>query len=255
MYKRRRYRAAIVLGTVGLLLTVACGLWLHAERRQEALNRQLIAALVKYAVWPARHVAPYDCQEALSLVNAGADPNTPLKPLPAPSLQQLWNSLVRRSPRPVNNSPTAFLLACGADRDEPEAPIWFNDGKYEVFVPLVQAMLQHGANAEAKDGNECTPVMYASYQHNQELLDILLEHGVNINAEGDDLGTPLCWAVHSSSSESPADEKAKNIIRQLLIHGADPNLRAPNGLTPLQLAQQMERPELVALLKQAGAKK
>ena len=113
MNKRRRYRAVLVLGTVGLLLTVACGLWLRSDRRQEALNRQLIAALVKGDLPPQFHYQ-YDDREALALVDAGADPNTPLVPSPAPSLRQLWNYVIHRSPLPANDSPSAFLIACGA---------------------------------------------------------------------------------------------------------------------------------------------
>jgi hypothetical protein len=65
------------------------GLWLRAQQRQYALNRALIAALVKG-----------DTRLALTLVNEGADPNTPYNPTPVPSLLELVKQLFHRSPPP-----------------------------------------------------------------------------------------------------------------------------------------------------------
>src|SRR5579863_9697761 len=99
----RRKRAAQIMLFLLICLFVSTGLWLRAERRQYALNRQLIAALVKG-----------DNQRALALVNAGADPNMRYKPIPAPSLLQLVRQLLHRSPPPINGSPTTLSIACGA---------------------------------------------------------------------------------------------------------------------------------------------
>jgi ankyrin repeat protein len=246
MNQRRRYRTVLVVGAVFLLIVGACGLWLHSARRQEALNRQLIAALVRG-----------DAKQALVLVNAGADPNTPVEPLPAASLGQLWNTLVRRSPIPVNHSPTALLIACGASWSK---HVRYRSGLLRVAyggntsdpVQLVEAMLRHGANAEAKDTNGMTPVMWATRQQNTKSLDALLKHGVNVNAISDFGEWPLSYAMSSSDSSTDA---AKNIILRLLAHGADPNMSDEYGNTPLQFAQQKDCPDFVALLKQAGAKK
>jgi hypothetical protein len=253
MNKRRLYRAGLLLGTVGLLITGVCGLWLRSYRRQEALNRQLIAALVKGDRWRWRQETSYDYQEALSLVNAGADPNTPLNPLPAPSLRQPWNYVIHRSPLPVNHSPSAFLIACGAwwtendDRKLHEVP-------GENPVPLIQAMFRHGANAEARGEDGWTPLIYAVCQGNRETLDVLLAHGVNANAKAEDGESPLYWAMYGSvSNVSSKDiDGTSDTVLALLAHGADPNLPDRGG-TLLQFAA--ERPYLVAILRRAGAKK
>lgn len=73
-----RRRALLLFLTVALALCAACGLWLHWEQQQYALNRQLIAVLING-----------DTQAALTLVNAGADPNTCYAPTPAPTLKLL----------------------------------------------------------------------------------------------------------------------------------------------------------------------
>src|SRR5689334_4539956 len=90
------HRRPAALLTLILLagVVLACGLWLRAERRQYALNRQLIAALVKG-----------DSKQALALVNAGADPNTRVKPSPMPTLLQSVKLLLYRS-QPDNDSLT-----------------------------------------------------------------------------------------------------------------------------------------------------
>ena len=251
-----RYRAVLVLGTVGLLLTGVCGLWLWSHQRQEALNRQLIAVLVKGDFWRRRQQEPpYDYQEALSLVNAGADPNTPLKPLPAPSLRQLCKCLIHRSPLPVNHSPTAFLMACGAywgeSSDRPKLHIV--DG--ENPGPLIQAMLKHRANTEVKGGEVgWTPLIYAAYEHHIKTVNVLLEHGVDTNAKAEDGGLPLYWAMYCSVNNASSSDLAgtSGIVLSLLAHGAAPNLPDRNG-TLLQFAAY--RPYLVTLLKHAGAKK
>lgn len=263
MNKRRRSRAVLVLGTVGLLLTVACGLWLLSARRQEALNRQLIAALMKDEKAPLQHSGPYEHREAMALVNAGADPNTPVKSLPPPSLRQLWDCLTHRSLLPANHCTTAFLLACGGGPDDPNLAFSKAIEYHEDFAPLRQAMLQHGANVEAADENGYTGLIYAARTHNLKTLDLLLRHGVNVNGHRDGVDPPLFWAAFTSliypisyRDAGPPDSMIPTtFLRRLLAHGADPNLPDPYGRTALQLAQQARRSDLVALLKQAGAKK
>ena len=100
---KTRYRAPLWFGLPLLLLLGSSVVWLRAQQRQYARNRQLIAALVSN-----------DTNQALTLVNEGADPNSRYNPPPAPSLKLMLDQLLYRSSVPADNSPTAFLLACGA---------------------------------------------------------------------------------------------------------------------------------------------
>ncbi|MCW3054941.1 MAG: hypothetical protein JWN14_4111, partial [Chthonomonadales bacterium] len=234
----RLYRAVLALGTVGLLLTVACGLWLRSYRRQEALNRQLIAALVKN-----------DAQKALALVNAGADSNTPCHPSPPPSLRQLWDWLVRRFALPRAAAPNAFTMACGG--------VWLESSSIghmsEADTPqLVQAMLEHGANKNVKDDRGWTPLICSVCADYPETVRVLLQNGADVNAKDLSGDSSLFYAVYKTVN---GPGLSNTIIGQLLVHGADPNLPDLNGITPLKLVDQSEHPDLVAHLKQAGAKK
>jgi ankyrin repeat protein len=238
MNKRRFQRAILFAGIVGLLLTGGYGLWSFlAQRHQYALNRQLIAALVKR-----------DTSQALLLVNEGADPNTPYTPQPPPSFQRMWNYLFHRSALPTNESPTAFLVVCGAYSDTEDMDSIMNR---PAEVPqLVQSMLQHSANINARDKDKWTPLMWAAWADHPKTVDILLEGKANVNAQDASGCTALYRAVQYNT---PGDSAGTDIIRQLLGYGADPNLPNEDAFTSVQLAQ-LRRPDLVAPLRRAGAK-
>lgn len=232
MNKRRRYRAVLLLGTVGLLLAGVWGLWLRSYRHQEVLNRQLVAALVKQ-----------DTAQALELVNAGADPNTLCEPLLPLSFRQLWNFLLHHAPLSINGGDTAFCLACGSPlpgggdiigmvRDSPE---------------LVRSMIQHSAHLNTHDDIGFTPLIRAACSDHPQTISVLLDNGAEINAVDDSGDTALMRVA--SQRTSP------RTMTLLLNHGANLDLSNKDGETALRLAQDDSQADLVALLKQAGAKK
>jgi ankyrin repeat protein len=241
MNKRRVKRAALITGLVSLLLAGGLALWVSSYRHQEDLNRQLIAALERY-----------DPKQALALVKAGADPNTPLKPPSPLSLIQLWNRMLHRKALPNKDTLSAFHMACGEQIfSDNGTPSGLNtDEPY-----LVETMLQHGAQKNAKADMGWTPLHFSVVARRTKTVYVLLKHGVDVNAQNDG-GTALLWAVFASSAVDPSERtKSANIVRQLLAHGADPNLPGMGGETPLQMAREGNSPDLVALLCKAGAKK
>ncbi|MCW3099375.1 MAG: bcorl1 [Chthonomonadaceae bacterium] len=237
MNTRRFKLFALLMGIVGLLIVGACARWIQSQHHQNTLNRQLIAALMRD-----------DTKTALAFVNAGADPNTREVPTPAPSFTTLLNHLLHRSPVPVNNSPTALMFACGIRWGS------IRTGMVEEDVPLLRAMLAHGANVNAEDFFKHGALYDAVAEARVHTVELLLQHGANVNAQDEDGTTPLIMTnnVHLMSMS-----EGRDIARLLLAHGADPNLRAYNGRTALQVAQHNGRGdlELIALLKQAAAKK
>lgn len=233
---RRRYTLVPLLLLTGII--VAAGLWLRAQRRQEALNRQLIAAL-----------EDQDTTQALSLVKMGADPNTPYKPIPSPTLRQLWDYIFHCSPLPVNDSPTAFMIACGAWTDDHlDSSIYYKD-----TPQLVEIMLGHGAKVNAQYWIGWTPLMDAMASEKLKTISILLRHKANVNAADREGFTALFMAVIRADQGN--ETIAKDIVPLLLEYGADPNFSENGNSTALQLAQEAKRPDLVALLRQYGAKK
>lgn len=231
MNKRRRYHAVLLLGTVGLLIAGVGGLWLRLARRQEALNRQLIAALVKQ-----------DTAQAIGLVNAGADPNTLCEPLPPPSFRQLWNFFFRRTILRVNGGNTAFCLVCGS----PLPGGGLRIGTVDDSPELVRSMIQHGALLNTHDAIGFTPLIWATCSDHPQTISVLLANGAEINAVDKFGDTALMRAATQRTSP--------RTMTLLLNHGANLDLSNKDGETALRLAQDDDS-DLITLLKQAGAKK
>jgi len=250
-HRRRAVLFTLLLRT-GVIVT-AC-LWMRLQK-QEALNRQLIEALVRL-----------DDQQAIVLVNLGAEPNTPFEAPPNISFQQFFNHLFHRSVLPTQRNPTAFLIACGASPtfDDGTPILRMSEGPYEYGTPnpatnmdnpekpqLVEVMLQHGGNIDARDQDRQTPLMWAVLAHCPKTVGVLLEHKASVNAQDAYGSTALYLAVEYNP---PGYHAGTDIIRQLLAHGANPNLSRKPNPTVLQLAQ-VRRPDLLAMLRRAGAKK
>lgn len=264
----RRKRAALI--TLFLLAALIGGtvLWLHAQRRQYALNRQLIAALVNG-----------DDKQALALVNEGADPDTHYGPTLVPSLLDVFKQLFHRSASPVNESPTALMIACGAN--------WNDIGAYDAQqnrrddAQPVQAMLTHGAAVNVKDEYGRNALVRAVQFNRLNTVNVLLDYGTRVNEQDRSGQTPLisgCLGqagldlkrllLEHGASANILDKRGatalfwevffnrdKGNIRLFLAYGANPNLGDYSGYTPLMLAQAHKRADLIALLRQAGARK
>jgi ankyrin repeat protein len=232
---KRRFRQSALLILLLLSALVVGAILLHAIWHYN-LNRQLIAALVKG-----------DTGKALVLVNKGADPNIPYKSTAVPSLPALVKQWFRHS-SPINKSPTAFMIACGASEATWEGGA-YRDGDLclEEVPQLVQAMAQHGAKVNAKGEDGWTPLMWAIANNYSNTVRLLLEHGADANMPDKNGDTPLTMSI---------ELKRPVILRLLLRHGA--NVNAPlndEGLTPLMLASRLRnsQSELVRLLLEHGA--
>jgi ankyrin repeat protein len=96
------------------------------------------------------------------------------------------------------------------------------------LVDVVQWLLCHGADVNARDVDGYTP-LYLFWTHRYpEICRILLEHKADIDARDKFGKVPLRWVAMA--------EDVKNVLKtmQLLLdHGTDPNVRDNDGCTPL----------------------
>ena len=76
----------------------------------------------------------------------------------------------------------------------------------------VKALLDHGANVNAKDSEGHTALMFAVVNLHRDVVELLLEHGADVNARADDGATALLLAA--SGGDAP-------LVRALLDRGAD----------------------------------
>lgn len=263
--KRRHLKLIVLPAALAFIGAIAFGQWFHLQRRQYWLNRQLIAALVAN-----------DGKRALSLVNSGADPNTHFNPPPKPTLRNLWDKLRHRLP-PPDDSPTAFLIACGEDCT-PEAGHQYSPIPTMDAPRLIEAMLVHGAYIGVKDG-ESTPIYAAVYHHRFRTVQLLIERGAApleptngaqsllcLAAENGELAVVHSLLKHGAKVDGPLDGAYTplqeainhtgnlNIIRELLEHGANPNCSSDDGATAMSLALYDNQTDVIKLLKKFGAK-
>ena len=109
---------------------------------------------------------------------------------------------------------------------------------------ITSQCLSAGANPNAADSNDNTPLHWAVIDHNAAVIDALIRAGADPNAANSEGQTPL----HSAA-------RGRATILDILIRaGADPNAVDRYGWTPLHItAIWGENAEAVGSLKYAGA--
>lgn len=154
------------------------------------------------------------------------------------------------------------------------------------FVDIAKYLIEAGADISAKATTGHTPLMAAA-SASEELVDLLIAKGADATVKLED-GTSaftlsitgiLMDRIGFKNAEkllengADVDEKqvsgeaagytclmmaARNqrpdIVNFLVENGADVNVKAENGNTPLSLAEEENDQEMVALLKKLGAK-
>jgi len=116
-----------------------------------------------------------------------------------------------------------------------------HDGK------LVQALIDAGADINARDGNDYVPLIWALKGENVDNFRLLLSAGADPNPlpseEGD--WSPLLWAA--------AHENFEDTVNELIVFGVDVNWKNSLGQTALKVAVIARRSGCVRLLLDAGA--
>ena len=130
-------------------------------------------------------------------------------------------------------------------------------GGYYV-TPLVAALAgnhfqtaellhRNGADPNVRGNGETTPLQSAAYHGNLRIVQELIKYNADINAK-DPKGET---AIYDTSRGHTLD--CPNIVRLLLEHGADVNVRQYIGLTPLHRASMDGALEVARVLLEHGA--
>jgi Tol biopolymer transport system component/ankyrin repeat protein len=146
------------------------------------------------------------------------------------------------------------LLRKGADASARSRfvgiPAWFwafyNGGK-DYDPAMVRALVEYGADVNAKTLEGYTVLMGAAAAGDLGLVRLLLAHGANVS------GGHEPAIVAAARSDRPAVAKLLAVVRLLLARGADVNDRGPDGETALMAACNRARPRMVKLLLDHGA--
>ena len=110
----------------------------------------------------------------------------------------------------------------------------------------VRLLIEHGADIHARDGNHSTPLHLASAEGSTKTVKLLIEHGADVHAEDESYSTPLHLATSKGNAET---------IQLLIKHGLDVNACNETRTTPLHLAvsRQEPIPYVVRVLLERGA--
>jgi ankyrin repeat protein len=151
----------------------------------------------------------------------------------------------------------------------------FNPGGPDLGVSLsniARLFLEQGADVNAQGEAYSSPVHEAARCGRVEVVRVLLEHVANLGVGEDDRKsanhvmseyvnardskdkTPLHYASEGRYVDGPnGDLSLSNITRRLLEHGADVNAGGNDQSSPLHVAAQRGRVEVVRVLLEHGA--
>ena len=115
----------------------------------------------------------------------------------------------------------------------------------EGNLVLVERYVKAGEDVnQTVDGEQCTPLMIASFDGNYKFVDFLLKNNANVNVCDDNGWTSLMCASLNGHSE---------VVKLLHEYGAQVDLQNNNGWTALMVASQNGHSEVVKLLHEYGA--
>lgn len=113
-------------------------------------------------------------------------------------------------------------------------------------IVMVRLLLSNGANVNLINNDGESPLLFAAYQGDENLIKILLKAGANPNQARKRFKiAPL----HVAAARGEVV-----IIRALIENKANVNLPAEAGVTALRIAREFDHDEVINLLQQAGAK-
>ena len=111
---------------------------------------------------------------------------------------------------------------------------------------MVQALLEHGVDANARNGNGDTILMLASSSGNAGMVELLFGYGVDVNARNNDGDTALILVSQRGNGD---------MLKILIGHGADVNAKNDSGESALVLSERNNNAYAVKTLLDNDAEK
>ncbi|XP_062440590.1 26S proteasome non-ATPase regulatory subunit 10 isoform X2 [Rhea pennata] len=117
---------------------------------------------------------------------------------------------------------TPLHIAASAGRDEIVKALIDKGAQIAIML------LENGADPDATDHFESTPLHRAAAKGNLKMIQILLRHNASVNIQDSEGNTPL----HLACDEERVDE-----AKLLVSHGASIHIENKEELTPLKVAK------------------
>ena len=145
---------------------------------------------------------------------------------------------------PAKPEPVAETSAPDIKPVNPEADKALLNQYFLSDIDKVKQYLADGANVNAKDKRNKTPLHKAAYGGHREIAELLIDKGANVNARDKNNETPLHAAAFYGRKE----------FAELLIDkDADVSAKDKNEQTPLHVASNRKKTGVVKLLIDKGA--
>jgi ankyrin repeat protein/CHAT domain-containing protein len=114
-------------------------------------------------------------------------------------------------------------------------------------IEVIRFLVAGGARLDSTDAHGRTPLALAAVSGNAAVVEFLAGSGASVDPVDTDGATPLLRAMERPDTQVP------RVVAVLLDHGANPNARNQEGLTPLLLAVRDGNEALAKLLADKGA--
>ena len=104
-----------------------------------------------------------------------------------------------------------------------------NDAAGRGYKEIVEILLANGADVNAKDIYDQTPLHHSgSVDGHKEIVDLLIDKGADVNAKNFEGGTPLDWAKNKPEIAALIRKHGGKTGAELSIHqaAADGNIEA-----------------------------
>jgi ankyrin repeat protein len=111
-------------------------------------------------------------------------------------------------------------------------------------MAMVELLVELGADVNAFDAENDTPLYFAVQENNTDIIQFLLSKGADPNKHVEGTYVPIILA---------ADEGKLEVLKLLVGSGADVNIPSPEGGTPLYFAAYKNHTECVKYLLGVGA--
>jgi ankyrin repeat protein len=126
---------------------------------------------------------------------------------------------------------------------------------------MAKLLSDNGAHVDVCGGYEGTPLIFAASNGDLEMVQVLLDYKAHVNAQNCYHWTPIHAVSEGSvylrtsatSHDIPQLQLLPAVARLLREHGAELNARTDRGSTPLHVAANYGRVEIVRMLLEHGA--
>ena len=137
-------------------------------------------------------------------------------------------------------------LAAGADVNAKD--MYEDTPLYEAvklgYKGIAELLLANGADVNVKNNVGWVPLHMATALDHKEIVELLVTNGANVDAKDDDGSTPMHYAAWYDRKE---------VAELVIAGGADVNAKDENGWTPLHYATDAGLMEISGLLIEQGA--